>query len=252
MASSIEWTDATWNPVTGCTKISAGCKFCYAEKMAKRLKAMGQEQYKDGFKLNLAPQMLDVPRKWRKGRMVFVNSMSDLFHEDIPLEYIQKVFKVMNETPQHTYQVLTKRAERLEKIAGELNWTKNIWMGVSVESDKVAHRAEHLRNTPARVKFLSIEPLIGSVDHSVVIGMDWVIVGGESGSNKVRPMKKEWVMPILIACQTWEIPFFFKQWGMKKHNPYPLDPTMDKNHEHYAKGGSQLNGFVYREIPEVL
>jgi protein gp37 len=246
--SSIEWTEVTWNPVTGCTKISAGCKFCYAERMAKRLKAMGVEQYRDGFKLALAPQMLEQPYKWKSPKTVFVNSMSDLFHEDIPLEYIQKVFEVMNKTPQHTYQVLTKRAERLRELAPQLKWGFNIWMGVSVENEKVVNRVQDLLDTPAFVKFLSIEPLIGPVPSLRLEGIDWVIVGGESGP-KARPMKQEWVEPILRQSKKLRIPFFFKQWGKPKFNSDPLDPTIAKDHPQHAKGGCQLNGAVHREMP---
>jgi len=187
MASSIEWTEVTWNPVTGCNKVSAGCKFCYAERMAKRLQAMGVPQYKDGFKLALAPHMLEKPYSWKKKRVVFVNSMSDLFHKDVPLDYIQKVFEVMNNT-KHIYQVLTKRSERLKEIAHELNWTKNIWMGVSVEEEKVSHRILDLIATPAKVKFLSVEPLIGAVKNLYLKNIDWVIVGGESGPQENREL----------------------------------------------------------------
>jgi len=245
--SSIEWTEATWNPVTGCTKISAGCKYCYAEKMALRLKAMGQKQYKNGFKLALAPQALLTPYKWKKHRVVFVNSMSDLFHEDVPLEYIQQVFEVMNNTT-HTYQVLTKRSERLLEIAEKLNWTKNIWMGVSVEQEKVSFRIKDLIKTPAKVKFLSVEPLIGAVKNLYLENIDWVIVGGESGA-KARPMKKQWVDYVQQQCKKTNTPFFFKQWGKKEFNIDKTDPTIQANHKPHAKGGCQLDGIVYREMP---
>ena len=190
--SSIEWTEMTWNPLTGCNKISAGCKFCYAERMAKRLKEMGVPQYRNGFELTLQPQTLAQPYTWRTPKVVFVNSMSDLFHKDVPLEYIQKVFKVMNDTPHHTYQVLTKRADRLAELSEQLNWTPNIWMGVSVEAEKVSWRIKELAKTGAAIKFLSVEPLIAPVKNLYLEHIDWVIVGGESGPG-ARPMKKEWV-----------------------------------------------------------
>ena len=245
--SGIEWTEVTWNPVTGCTKISAGCKNCYAERMAKRLQAMGLEQYKDGFKVNLAPKMLDLPYTWKKPRVVFVNSMSDLFHPDVPLEYIKKVFQVMNTTP-HTYQVLTKRSERLKELACELDWTENIWMGVSVENEKVSSRILDLISTPAKVKFLSVEPLIGPVKNLYTEHIDWVIVGGESGP-KARPIRKAWVDYIRKECERTETPFFFKQWGKKDFNEDPSDPTISAEHAHHAKGGCQIDGQVYREMP---
>ncbi len=245
--SSIEWTEVTWNPVTGCTKISAGCKICYAERMAKRLQAMGVYQYKDGFKLALAPQIIDLPRSWKRPRVVFVNSMSDLFHEKIPLEYIQRVFRVMNETP-HIYQVLTKRSDRLLEISNKLEWTENIWMGVSVENEKVSARTSHLLKTPAKTKFLSIEPLIGPIHTLPLNGIDWVIVGGESGP-KARPMKKEWVESIRQRVQSQNIPFFFKQWGKTQFNVNQDDPTIAKDHPQHAKGGCQLDHQVYRDLP---
>jgi protein gp37 len=181
--SSIEWTELTWNPTTGCDKISAGCKFCYAEIMSRRLHAMGVEKYKDGFKLRTHDAALAIPYGWRKPAMVFVNSMSDLFHKDVPLEFIQKVFTVMNHCPHLIFQVLTKRSERLEKDWMHLNWTQNIWMGVSVEDERVTHRIDHLRKVPAAVRFLSCEPLIGPLAKLNLRGIDWVIVGGESGAS---------------------------------------------------------------------
>lgn len=246
--SSIEWTEVTWNPVTGCNKVSAGCKFCYAERMAKRLQAMGVEQYRDGFNLRLAPQVLDAPRGWKVPRTVFVNSMSDLFHEEVPLSYIKKVFAVMNETPRHTYQVLTKRSERLREVGNQLIWTPNIWMGVSVEEEKVSDRITDLIATAAKIKFLSIEPLIGPVESLYLDDIDWVIVGGESGPG-ARPLKKDWVIDIFRQCRQKRVKFFFKQWGSRSFNANQEDPTMDKHHEFYAKGGCQLNGRVYREMP---
>jgi protein gp37 len=245
--SSIEWTEVTWNPVTGCTKISAGCKNCYAERMAKRLKAMGVPQYKDGFKIALAPKMLDVPYTWKKQKVVFVNSMSDLFHPDVPTDYIKTVFHVMNTTP-HIYQVLTKRADRLKNIAHELNWTDNIWMGVSVENEKVSHRILDLIATPAKTKFLSVEPLIGAVKNLYTENIDWVIVGGESGP-KSRPVKKEWIQFVKKECERTRTPFFFKQWGKKDFNDNPNDPTIASEHKNHAKGGCQLDGQIYREMP---
>ncbi len=212
--SSIEWTQMTWNPTTGCTKISAGCKHCYAEVLSKRLMAMGQEKYKNNFKLTIHPKTLLIPFTWTKPKIVFVNSMSDLFHDKVPLSYIQQVFEVMNKCPQHQFQVLTKRAERLEQISHELTWTKNIWMGVSVEDERVIDRIDHLRNTGAIIKFLSIEPLIGSVGEINLQGIDWVIVGGESGF-KSREIKEEWVLDIKRQCRTSRVAFFFKQWGGK-------------------------------------
>jgi protein gp37 len=230
--SSIEWTQMTWNPTTGCTKISAGCKFCYAEIMAKRLQSMGLDKYADAFELRIHPEALAVPYTWKKGKMIFVNSMSDLFHEDVPLEFIQKVFKVMNDNQQHTFQVLTKRAERLYAIHHLLQWTENIWMGVSVEDERVVERIDFLRHTNAKVKFLSCEPLIGPLLNLNLENMDWVIVGGESG-RKARPMKKEWATQILEQCMDSDVAFFFKQWGGKNKK----------------KTGRLLNGRTYDEMP---
>ncbi len=247
--STIEWTEVTWNPVTGCNKVSAGCKFCYAERMAKRLQAMGVEQYRDGFKLTLAPHTLALPNQWTTPKIVFVNSMSDLFHEDVPLGYIKKVFDVMNKTPRHTYQILTKRSERLKELSPALNWTPNIWMGVSVENEKVSFRIKDLVATKAHIKFLSCEPLIGPIDNLYLKHIDWVIVGGESGPG-ARPMKKEWVESIFSECRRRSVKFFFKQWGRPQFNVDPKDPTIAKNHRQHAKGGCQLNGKVIREMPE--
>ena len=229
--SSIEWTQMTWNPTTGCTKISAGCKYCYAEVMAKRLQAMGVEKYKDAFKLRLHPDALNIPYSWSKQKIVFVNSMSDLFHKDVPLSFIQKVFKVMNET-NHIYQVLTKRADRLFELHSKLIWTENIWMGVSVEDEKVTDRIDFLRETNAKTKFLSCEPLIGPLNNLNLDKIDWVIVGGESGRN-ARPMDKKWVLDIKDQCKQQNIKFFFKQWG----------GTNKK------KAGRILNGKTYSEMP---
>ncbi len=213
MASSkIEWTDSTWNPVTGCTKISSGCLHCYAERMAIRLKAMGQPNYAEGFKVVCHEHQLELPFKWKKPRMIFVNSMSDLFHEKVPTPFIRKVFDVMNRSYWHVFQVLTKRSERLSELSSELTWTPNIWMGVSVENKAVTYRIDHLRQTGAHVKFLSMEPLIGPVGNLNVSGIDWVIVGGESGPG-ARPMLEEWVLEMRDSCEVFGVPFFFKQWG---------------------------------------
>lgn len=210
--SHIEWTDATWNPVTGCSKISPGCKFCYAERLAHRLQAMGQGNYKNGFDVTLQPQMLEHPKTWRKPRRIFVNSMSDLFHEDIPASYIERVFKVMGEAEWHQYQVLTKRSERLLRLAPSLKWQPQIWMGVSIESEKYLSRIDDLRRTGAHVKFLSVEPLLGPLGNIDLTGINWVIVGGESGPG-ARAVDPKWVQEIRDQCIDFGVPFFFKQWG---------------------------------------
>lgn len=210
--SSIEWTEATWNPVTGCTKISPGCKFCYAERMAKRLKLMGQERYRDGFKVTLQPDVVEAPLRWRKPRVIFVNSMSDLFHKSVPDEFIADCFDVMRRCPQHTFQVLTKRATRLAQIADQLPWPDNVWMGVSVENADYTWRIGELRKAEAAVRFLSVEPLLGPIDDLPLDDIHWVIVGGESGPG-CRPMEKDWVTSIRDQCIAADVPFFFKQWG---------------------------------------
>lgn len=210
--SSIEWTGSTWNPVTGCTKVSAGCRYCYAERMAKRLRAMGSPNYKDGFKVSLHPQALNLPLGWKKPQMIFVNSMSDLFHKDVPLEYILKVFDVMEKCPQHQFQILTKRAGRMLQLDKNLPWQENIWMGVTVENQKCIPRIDQLRQTNAKTKFLSLEPLLGALPNLNLKGIDWAIVGGESGPG-ARPMKPEWVLDIRDQCLEAKVPFFFKQWG---------------------------------------
>jgi protein gp37 len=222
--STIEWTEATWNPITGCTKISAGCKNCYAERMAKRLQAMGTPQYADGFKLTLQPEALGLPLKWKKPRTIFVNSMSDLFHKDVPLDYVRRVFDVMNRCLRHTFQVLTKRPEIAASMAPQLKWSPNIWMGTSVENALVLHRISSLRQVPATIRFLSLEPLIGPLPKLPLDGIHWVIVGGESGPG-ARPVQPDWVRQILAQCQTQNIPFFFKQWGgvQKSKNGRKLD-----------------------------
>jgi len=210
--SKIEWTESTWNPTTGCTKISSGCLNCYAEVMTRRLNAMGVDKYQNGFTPNGHYKELLAPYSWKKPRMVFVNSMSDLFHEDIPFNFVKAVFKVMNDCQQHTFQVLTKRADMLEKYYTLLDWTPNIWMGVTVENDRVINRVDSLRKVPAIVKFLSIEPLISALPELNLLNIDWVIVGGESGPQS-RPIKEEWVVNIQKQCEKKQIPFFFKQWG---------------------------------------
>lgn len=210
--SKIEWTEKTWNPLTGCDKISPGCLNCYAERMARRLKAMGQPNYRNGFRLTIHEHVLDVPLTWQKPAMVFVNSMSDLFHEKVPLNFIRKVFETMALARQHTFQVLTKRSKRLAEIAHQLPWPENIWMGVSVENQDYAYRIDNLSRTPAAVKFLSCEPLLGPLCDLNLAGIHWVIVGGESGPG-ARPMQEAWVTDIRDQCQTSGIPFFFKQWG---------------------------------------
>jgi protein gp37 len=230
--SSIEWTEATWNPVTGCDKISPGCKNCYAERLAKRLQAMGQRNYRNGFKLTLQPQMLPLPLTWKKPQTIFVNSMSDLFHKNVPLDYIQQTFDVMRRASWHRFQVLTKRADRLAQIDSQINWPANVWMGVSVESQKYIHRIDELRRTGARVKFLSLEPLLTSLTDMDLRGIDWVIVGGESGWG-ARRIEKEWVLGIQKQCREHGVPFFFKQWG-----------GFNKK-----KTGRLLNGRTWDEMP---
>lgn len=211
-ASRIEWTESTWNPVTGCTKISAGCKFCYAERMARRLQAMGQPNYRNGFKVTLHPQALELPLSWKRPQLIFVNSMSDLFHKDVPAEFIRRTFDVMRRAHWHQFQVLTKRSGRLAQLGPQLQWAGNIWQGVSVEDERVTSRIDDLRRCGARIKFLSIEPLIGPLRGLDLSGIDWVIVGGESGPG-ARPMEKEWVLDIRDQCLHAGVPFFFKQWG---------------------------------------
>jgi protein gp37 len=212
LKSKIEWTENTWNPVTGCTKISAGCTNCYAQRMAQRLQKMGNQKYKDGFKVTLHPDCLNDPLGWKKASRIFVNSMSDLFHEDVPFEYIQKVFEVMNKTPNHIYQILTKRADTLLQYAGNLNWTDNIWQGMTVENQDNTDRIDYLRKTPAKIKFISFEPLIGDVGRIDLLNIDWAIVGGESGWH-ARSMDIEWVLNIKEQCELQNTLFYFKQWG---------------------------------------
>ena len=222
--SAIEWTDVTWNPVTGCTKLSQGCKNCYAERMAIRLHAMGSERYRDKFAVTLHHDLVEAPKRWRKPRTVFVNSMSDLFHDEIPTEFIAQVFQTMVQCPQHTFQVLTKRSERLVALAPHLPWPANVWMGVSVEDRRVMHRVHDLARVPAAVRFLSCEPLIGPLENLPLASISWVIVGGESGP-RARPMQQAWVQSILSQCRSSNVAFFFKQWGgvRKKRTGRALD-----------------------------
>lgn len=210
--SKIEWTECTWNPLTGCSKISSGCLHCYAERMAKRLQSMGSKNYVNGFKVTLHNELIAEPIKWTKPRMIFVNSMSDLFHEDVPFEFIQSIFKVMNIAKQHTFQVLTKRADRLLEFSHLLPWAKNIWMGVTVESGEYVERIEKLKLTNAHVKFVSFEPLLSEICNIDISGINWVIVGGESGPG-ARTMDESWVDMLFNLSVANKIPFFFKQWG---------------------------------------
>ena len=235
--SAIEWTGSTWNPVTGCTKMSPGCKHCYAERMAKRLQAMGQKNYVNGFDLALHPHVLELPLTWRKPQTIFVNSMSDLFLEEVPTDFIKQVFDVMRRANWHTFQILTKRAARLAELSPALPWEGNIWMGVSVENSDYAFRVDHLRMTDAHVKFLSMEPLIGPVPSLNLRGIDWVIVGGESGPG-ARLMKEEWVVEVKEHCLRANVPFFFKQWGgfrKKKAGRELLGRTWEQMPRQYQK-----------------
>jgi len=230
--SSIEWTGSTWNPVTGCVKISPGCKHCYAERMARRLQAMGQPNYVNGFSLALHEHAIELPLNWKKPQTIFVNSMSDLFIKGVPKEFILKVFEVMRKAHWHTFQVLTKRSDRLIELSPDLTWTPNIWMGVSVENQDCTYRIDHLRETGAMTKFLSLEPLLGPLPDLNLEGIDWVIVGGESGPG-ARPMDASWVIDIRNQCLKSKVPFFFKQWG----------GTNKK------KAGRELEGRVWDEMP---
>lgn len=239
--SAIEWTEATWNPVTGCDRISAGCEHCYAMTLAKRLKAMGSPKYQNdgdprtsgpGFGLTIHPESLDEPYRWRQSRVVFVNSMSDLFHARVPVSFIRDIFDVCRDTPQHTYQVLTKRSLRLLRTAEKLDWPRNLWMGVSVENAAALARVDHLREVPAAVRFLSCEPLIGPLDGINLRGIHWVIAGGESGPN-YRPMDIKWARGIRDACADADVAFFFKQWGGR--TPKAL--------------GRKLDGQLWDEMP---
>ena len=231
--SGIEWTEATWNPVTGCTKISPGCTHCYAERLAGRLQAMGQPNYANGFDLTLQPHMLDLPLKWKRPRMIFVNSMSDLFHIDVPLDYIREVFRVMERAHWHSFQVLTKRADRLEMLSPQLPWAPNIWMGVSVESEMYRNRIDHLRRVPARVRFLSLEPLLGPLHSLDLRSIDWVIAGGESGPG-ARRLEPAWALDLRDQCLRANVAFFFKQWGGV----------------HKKRTGRLLEGRLWNDLPE--
>jgi len=233
--SSIEWTESTWNPVTGCTKVSPGCKHCYTERMAARLQAMGQSNYARGFEVTLHERALELPLTWKKPQTVFVNSMSDIFHEQVPEDFIRRVFDVMRRASWHTFQVLTKRAERLETLGRSLDWPANVWMGVSVETRKYLSRIDHLRRTPARVKFISFEPLLEGLGAMNLTGIDWAIVGGESGPG-ARAMDKAWVVEIREQCLAAGVPFFFKQWG-----------GINKK-----KAGRLLDGRTWNGLPKVL
>ena len=230
--SAIEWTESTWNPVTGCTKISVGCKNCYAERIALRLQAMGQRNYAKGFSLALHEHTLDLPLRWKSPQVVFVNSMSDLFHEDIPGEFIKRVFSIMNRANWHRYQILTKRSERLLELDPHLTWADHIWMGVTVETLNEVYRIDLLRKTLARTKFLSLEPLLGPLPHLDLCDINWVIVGGESGPG-ARPMLREWVLNIRNQCRKAGVPFFFKQWGGINRK----------------KTGRLLDGKIWNEMP---
>lgn len=232
LKSAIEWVTATWNPLTGCTKISPGCKNCYAERMSHRLMLMGQPNYRNDFELTLHEHMLEQPLRWKKPQRIFVNSMSDLFHNDVPFEFIARVFDVMERCTWHQFQILTKRADRLEEVSSRLPWPDNVWQGVSVESADYAFRIDHLRRTGARTKFLSIEPLLGPIPDLDLTGIDWAIVGGESGPG-ARPMPHEWVEQILAQCESAGVPMFFKQWG-----------GVNKK-----KTGRILNGRTYDHLP---
>ena len=232
--SLIEWTESSWNPITGCTKISPGCKYCYAERMTKRLKAMGQPNYANGFKITLHRHMLTAPLAWKKPSTIFVNSMSDLFHKEVPLDFIKEVFQIMKQADHHCFQVLTKRAKRLAELAPRLEWPENVWMGVSVETAEYAFRVDCLRETPAQVKFLSLEPLLGPIPNLNLQGIDWVIVGGESGPS-ARPMEADWARELRETCLRENVPFFFKQWGGRNKK----------------KAGRLLDGRTWDEMPKI-
>ena len=230
--SLIEWTEATWNPVTGCSKISLGCKFCYAERFAKRLQQMGNKRYKSGFKITLHHDLIEQPKRWQKPSIVFVNSMSDLFHKQIPTDFILSIFETMNNCYWHQFQILTKRSQRLTEIASLVKWTPNIWAGVTVESQAYTSRIVDLQKIPAKIKFISFEPLLGPIKEISLNSIQWVIAGGESGPN-ARSMKPEWVEEILEKCEKNNIPFFFKQWGgIQKW-----------------KNGRKFNGKIYDNMP---
>lgn len=233
-SSSIEWTEATWNPVTGCTKVSPGCRFCYADRMAKRLQAMGQPRYRNGFKLTLQEDLVDLPLRWKSPRIIFVNSMSDLFHDEVPDSFIGRCFETMQTASQHTFQVLTKRPERAAAVASNLPWPENVWLGTSVENQDYVWRVHELRKVPAAIRFLSVEPLVGPIARLPLQSIHWVIVGGESGPG-ARPMNPEWVTTIRNRCIYYGVPFFFKQWGGV----------------HKSRTGRVLEGRTWDEMPRI-
>lgn len=233
-SSRIEWTQVTWNPITGCSKVSPGCTHCYAERLSKRLKAMGLEKYKNGFQLTLHEDTLESPLSWKKPRLIFVNSMSDLFHEQVPLEFILKVFDTMRRASWHQFQVLTKRSHRLLELTEHIDWPKNVWMGVTVEQQDFSFRIEDLKQTKAYIKFLSLEPLLGPITRMNLEKIDWVIAGGESGPG-ARPLLEEWIVNIRDECLVSGTPFFFKQWG----------GTNKK------KNGRLLQGHLWNEMPTI-
>lgn len=233
ITSKIEWTEATWNPITGCTKCSEGCRHCYAATLAKRLHAMGNIRYKNGFEVTVHKDLFDRPLEWKKPKMIFVNSMSDIFHEDVSDEDILRIFETMNKASWHTFQVLTKRPERLEKLNSFINWTPNIWMGVTVENKNALQRCDILRKCNAQIKFISAEPLLESIAEIDLTGIDWLIVGGESGPG-CRPLDKQWVVELRDAANKNNVPFFFKQWGGF----------------HHSKAGSELDGVSYKAFPK--
>jgi len=248
-SSSIEWTKATWNPTVGCTAVSEGCKNCYAKIMHDRLGLMGQAKYGLPFEVVRPwPKQLDTPLTWKKPTTIFVNSMSDLFHKDLPVEYVQEVFRVMEQASWHQFQVLTKRATRIPQLMNSLPWPINVWMGVSVEREQEAWRIPYLREVPAAVRFLSVEPLLGPIPDLDLEGIDWVIVGGESGTG-ARPMDPDWVREIRDRCVGASVPFFFKQWGTLRNNPDRSDPTRKGKKGGKAKGGRTLDGRTWNEMP---
>ena len=250
--TTIEWTSASWNPTTGCTKISKECDNCYACDLTKTLEKT-KFKYRNGFDvITEHPYALTEPYKLKHPSLIFVNSMSDLFHKDLSLEYLKQIFEVMNNCPRHTFQVLTKRDNILLNLSPQLQWTENIWMGVSVGAEVSVRKIDRLRKCDAKNKFLSIEPLIEELPDLNLEGIDWVIVGGESGKATKRVMKKEWVHKIRQNCLDQDVPFFFKQWGKNEFNPNPSDPTKSKYHPLYAKGGCQLDGKTYLENPCVV
>jgi protein gp37 len=251
--SSIEWTQMTWNPTTGCTKLGKECENCYAEKETNRFKSNPQlKKYHAGFDVVVEHRStLQEPLRWKKPTVVFVDSMSDLFHDDVSLGFIKDVFKVMNNTPQHTYQVLTKRAKNLTKYSNDLEWTHNIWMGVSVGVNATKHRVQELQKCGAKNKFISVEPLLEQIDEMNIEGIDLVIVGGESGHNNARPIEKDWVVKVKDICDEQNVPFFFKQWGKLRNNPDPNDPTQHENHTYHAKGGCMLDAKLYLSNPSL-